>query len=532
MRRFTALFVALDMTTRTNDKIAALVDYFRGTEAIDAAWAAYFLTGRKLKRLVAARDLRAAALQASALPEWLFDASYEAVGDLAETIALVLPPALATDDRSLSQWVEQELASLAGLPSTAIQQRLVGAWARLDRDARFVFCKLMTGAFRVGAAKQLVYRAIAQVVEVPVGDVAQRLFGEWRVDSSFWDRVRGRAGTQGADPHRPYPFFLAHALEDDPATLGDIARWQAEWKWDGIRAQLLVRDDGASVWSRGEDLISAAFPEVLAAARVLPNGTAIDGELLAWREGAETPLPFGALQLRLNRKSPGARLMADVPVVHVGYDLLEHQGRDVRSEPLKVRRRMLAELLPDGHALRLSPIVAAQSWQALRSHRDAARARMAEGLMLKRLDSTYGVGRVRGAWWKWKVDPYTVDAVMIYAQAGHGRRASLYTDYTFAVFDETGELVPFAKAYSGLEDAEIRELDNWIRSHTLERFGPIRRVEPVQVFELAFEGLQLSKRHKSGVAVRFPRIARWRKDKPAHEADSLATLKALAHVAG
>lgn len=528
MRRFTALYLALDATTKTGEKVAALRAYFRAAPAHDAAWAAYFLTGRKLKRTVATRDLVGAALAASALPPWLFDAGYDAVGDLAETIALVLPPPSRDDDRSLAQWVEHEIAPLAGLPSPEVQARLREAWDRLDPDGRFVFGKLLTGAFRVGAARQLVHRALAEAAGVAVADVAHRLIGEWTPSPAFFDWLRGEGVEMLAPAHRPYPFFLAHALEDAPATLGTIADWQAEWKWDGVRAQLVVRSDGASVWSRGEELVSAAFPEIVAAARALRAGTVIDGEILAWDDAGAAPRPFAALQQRLNRKAPGARLLHDVPVVLLAYDLLELDGADLRGEPLAVRRARLEVLLPILPTLRLSPKVEAVDWTALAAQRERARDHRAEGLMLKRLDAPYGVGRVRGPWWKWKVDPYTVDAVMIYAQAGHGRRASLFTDYTFAVWGDDGELVPFAKAYSGLSDAEIREVDHWVRRHTLERFGPVRRVEPLQVFELAFEGLQLSRRHKSGIATRFPRIARWRRDKPAAEADTLATLRALA----
>jgi len=528
MRRFTALYLALDATTRTHDKVAALTGYFRDAPPHDAAWAAYFLTGRKLKRVVATRDLVAAALTASGLPAWLFDAGYDAVGDLAETIALVLPPPTRADERSLAQWIEGGIAPLAGLSSSEAQARLRDAWDRLDRDGRFVFGKLLTGAFRVGAARQLVHRALAEAAGVAVADVAHRLIGEWTPSPAFLDWLRGEGVTLPAPVHRPYPFFLAHALVDPPATLGAIGDWQAEWKWDGVRAQLVVRSDGASVWSRGEELVSDAFPEIVAAARALPAGTVIDGEVLAWDAAADAPRPFAALQQRLNRKAPSARLLKEVPVVLLAYDLLEEAGVDVRARPLAVRRARLASLLPHLPTLRLSPIVAAGEWPVLAAQRERARELRAEGLMLKRLDAPYGAGRVRGPWWKWKVDPYTIDAVMVYAQAGHGRRASLFTDYTFAVWGDGGELVPFAKAYSGLSDAEIREVDRWVRGHTLERFGPVRRVEPVQVFELAFEGLQLSKRHKSGVATRFPRIARWRRDKSAAEADTLGTLRELA----
>ena len=362
-------------------------------------------------------------------------------------------------------------------------------------------------------------------------DVAARLRGDWKPTPDFRERLLGGFAGDFADTHRPYPFYLAHPLDREPATLGDIQDWQAEWKWDGIRAQLMVRADGASLWSRGDELVSDAFPEIVAAARALPVGTVLDGELLAWRADAEAPLPFAALQRRLNRKAPGARLLRDTPATLVAYDVLELGGRDLRSQPLSARRRALDALAPQPPELRLSPLLDVADWETLAQARRRARAEQAEGLMLKRRGSPYGVGRVRGDWWKWKVDPYTIDAVLVYAQAGHGRRASLFTDYTFAVWNDA-ELVPFAKAYSGLDDAEIRAVDAWVRRHTLERFGPVRRVAPELVFELAFEGLQLSTRHKSGIAVRFPRIARWRRDKTAAEADTLGALRALATADG
>jgi len=526
MRRFTELFLALDATTGTRDKVVALVAYFSAAPPDDAAWAAYFLTGRKLKRLVGTRDLVGAAIEAADIPPWLFDASYEAVGDLAETIALLLPPPAHADDAPLATWVERDLLPLAGLSADEVRARLRSAWDRLDRDGRFVYGKLITGAFRVGAARQLVYRALAEVASVDVTEVAHRLIGEWTPSVRFFETLRGEGADARTPSHRPYPFFLAHPLEDNPAVLGDIAKWQLEWKWDGIRAQL-VRRTGVSLWSRGEELVNDAFPDIVAAASAFPDGIVIDGEVLAWSNAEERPLEFAALQKRLNRKAPTAKLMLDVPAVLVAYDLLEQNGADIRATPLAGRRARLESLAPFASAIRLSPLLQAADWPVLSKLRMRSREHHAEGVMLKRLDSAYGVGRVRGPWWKWKIDPYTVDAVMIYAQAGHGRRASLFTDYTFAVWSG-GDLVPFAKAYSGLSDGEIREVDAWVRAHTLERFGPVRRVEPQLVFELAFEAIQSSARHKSGVAVRFPRILRWRTDKPAAEADTLEHLKSLA----
>ena len=526
MRRFTELFLALDATTGTRDKVDALVAYFSAAPPEDAAWAAYFLTGRRLKRLVGTRDLVGAAIEVADIPPWLFDASYEAVGDLAETIALLLPPPTHADDAPLAAWVAQELLPLAGLPPDDARARLRSAWDRLDRDGRFVYGKLITGAFRVGAARQLVYRALAEAASVPVTEVAHRLIGEWTPSMQFFARLRGEGDEAGARSHHPYPFFLAYPLEDDPAVLGNIGEWQLEWKWDGIRSQLVHRG-GISLWSRGEELVNDAFPDIVSAATALPDGIVIDGEILAWSNAHQRPLEFAALQKRLNRKTPSAKLMHDVPAVLIAYDLLEQDGVDIRETPLAERRDRLEALLPAASAIRISPLLRASDWPAVSQIRTRSREHHAEGLMLKRLDASYGVGRVRGAWWRWKIDPYTVDAVMIYAQAGHGRRASLFTDYTFAVWS-ADELVPFAKAYSGLSDAEIREVDAWVRAHTLERFGPVRRVEPHLVFELAFEAIQASTRHKSGVAVRFPRIHRWRTDKPASDADTLEHLKSLA----
>ncbi|MCL4760924.1 MAG: ATP-dependent DNA ligase [Burkholderiales bacterium] len=526
MKRFVDLYLALDATTRTGAKEAALAAYFREAPPHDAAWATFFLTGRRLKRLVRSRDLVEAALTASGVPAWLFEASYAAVGDLAETIALLLPPPASGVRGTLAGWVDAHLAPLAGLPGAEVRARLHEAWSQLDADGRFVYLKLITGAFRVGVARQLVYRALAAATGVPVTAVAQRLAGTWMPSPAFVDVVRGH-GAGGAAEHHPYPFFLAHPLESDPATLGPVDDWQAEWKWDGVRAQLVVRGGTARVWSRGDELVSDAFPELCATAGALPDGTVLDGEVLVWPHDASLPAPFAALQRRLNRKAPGPRLQREAPVALCAYDVLELRGDDVRAAPLAQRRAWLEALLPASPVLRLSPVVPARSWDALARARTQSRERHAEGLMLKRLDAAYGVGRVRGPWWKWKVDPYTVDAVLVYAQPGHGRRAGLYTDYTFAVWDGDA-LVPFAKAYSGLTDQEIRAVDAWIRAHTLERFGPVRRVEPALVFELAFEGLQRSARHRSGIAVRFPRVARWRVDKPAAEADRLESLRTLA----
>lgn len=526
MRRFAALYDTIDATTATTAKVAALVSYFHEASTSDAAWATAFLLGRRPKRLVRAPDLRLWAAQAAAVSDWLFDECYAQVGDLAETIALLVPEGAEDDNQSFTWWVEQRLLPLSSMDADVQRATLVDAWQRLRGTSRFLFNKLLTGSFRVGVSDGLVVRALSQVSGVPVETIAHRLMGQWEPSAAWFAQLVGTETTD-ADWSRPYPFFLAHPVEGDPDTLGDVGEWQAEWKWDGIRAQLVRRRGRTFLWSRGEELLAGRFPEIEAAAEWLPDGTVLDGELLAWRDGK--PLPFTELQRRINRKTVGKKLLTDVPCHLLVYDCLEHNGADVRSETLDVRRAHAVDALaalPSGSPFGISPIVAATSWSELHAARSASREAIAEGLMLKRRASAYGVGRRVGDWWKWKVTPLTVDAVLVYAQAGHGRRAGLYTDYTFAVWDG-GALVPFAKAYSGLTDAEIREVDRFVRQNTLEKFGRVRTVKPELVFELAFEGIQKSTRHKSGIAVRFPRIARWRTDKPASEADTLDGVKAL-----
>ncbi|HEX6645313.1 MAG TPA: ATP-dependent DNA ligase [Gemmatimonadales bacterium] len=530
MKAFARLYTELDETTATNEKVAALVRYFRSAAAADAAWAVHFLSGRRPKRLVRSGDLRAWATEAAGIPEWLFDESYQAVGDLAETIALLLPdvdhaPDPADDD-SLRAWVEERLLPLRELDPAGQRLALLAAWSELDGRERYVWNKLITGAFRVGASQRLVVRALAEVSGVADEVVAHRMMGAWEPDASFYLRLVA-TGTEDADRSRPYPFALAYPLESAPDELGPVTEWQAEWKWDGIRAQVVRRAGSAWLWSRGEDLLTGRFPEVEQSAPFLPDGTVLDGELLGWIDGA--PLPFAQMQRRIGRKTLGRKILEEVPVVLLAYDLLERDGADVRAEPLARRRAALEGIvrsLPGGAAILLSPVVPAAAWDELVAARLAAREHNAEGLMLKRLDSAYGVGRKRGDWWKWKVDPFAIDAVLIYAQPGSGRRAGLFTDYTFGVWDGD-RLVPVAKAYSGLTDGEIAKVDAFIRRNTLDRHGPVRVVKPELVFELAFEGIQRSTRHRGGIAVRFPRMARWRTDKRAEDADTIETVRAL-----
>jgi DNA ligase 1 len=527
MKRFAALYDALDATTGTNAKVAALAAYFAEAPAEDAAWAVHFLTGRRPRRLAASGKLQAWAAEAAGVEPWLFGECYHAVGDLAETISLLLPPAMSPAELPLHRWIEGHLLPLQQEDEAGRRRGIESAWRSLAGTGLFVWNKLITGGFRVGVSQNLVVRALAQNSDVDAATVAHRLMGSWDPSPEFF-RGLFDADTRDADVSRPYPFFLAHPLEAEPSALGEVAEWQAEWKWDGIRAQLIRRDARTFLWSRGEELITERFPELAEAAALLPDGTVLDGEILPWIDGR--PLPFSQLQRRIGRKTLGPKILREVPVVLLCYDLLELDRADLRGAALVERRSKLETLLagsPTAGRFLVSPTLDGAGWDELARARESSRERAAEGLMLKRLGSAYGAGRRRGDWWKWKVEPFTADAVLVYAQRGSGRRASLYTDYTFAVWDDGGELVPFAKAYSGLTDAEIRRVDSFVRRNTRERFGPVRTVRPELVFELAFEGIQRSSRHKSGVAVRFPRILRWRTDKRPEDADTLDTIRAL-----
>lgn len=541
MRAFAELYSRLDETTRTNEKVDALTAYFAGAPAGDAAWALYFLIGRKIKQLVPTKLLRAWVSEEAGVPDWLFQESYDAVGDLAETIALLLPEgrrdSLEQEDLPLQGWVESRLLPLKGMSEAEQRMAMLDAWRQLDRQERFVWNKLISGGFRVGVSQQLVTRAIGRVNGVDPAVVAHRLMGDWEPGEAFFTALVS-VDASDADHSRPYPFCLAHPIEMGESDtlqslLGDRSEWLAEWKWDGIRTQVIRRQGETFIWTRGEELVTERYPELGTLAAHLPDGTVLDGEILPWKDGF--PLPFAQMQRRIGRKTVSKAILNEVPVILVAFDVLEFGGDDVRSRPLDERRKVLEELvdrinLPE--RLRASPRVVGETWEDLTEARLTSREVQAEGIMLKRRDSIYQVGRKRGDWWKWKVTPFTVDAVLTAAQRGSGKRASLYTDYTFCVWDrpsdqEGARLVPIAKAYSGLTDEEIRKVDNFVRKNMLEKFGPVRTVTPELVFELAFEGIQLSPRHKSGIAVRFPRILRWRTDKKPADADNLETLKEL-----
>lgn len=564
MKAFAKLFNALDASTATGAKVDALKAYFAVAPATDAAWAVYFLAGGKPRQVVPTPVLRALACERAGIAPWLFEEAYQAVGDLAETIAHVLPPPGALSDLGLAEWVEQRLLPLRGTEPAMQSERIKAYWNELDSTGRFLLTKLIGGGFRVGVSKLLVQRALAEHASLDPKVVAQRLMGytdaKQMPDSARFEQIVSHTSSGPADAGQPYPFFLAHQLdaaaEEFEAKLGPPADWLVEWKYDGIRAQIVKRAGTVWVWSRGEELMTDRFPEIVALAAALPDGTVLDGEIVVWKGAG--PAPFNLLQQRIGRKTLNRRVLADAPVAFIAYDLLEWQGDDQRGQAQSIRRVLLEAAVQFVPGLHLSPTEQGASWADLAALREESRARGVEGFMLKHHDARYGTGRTKtdGTWWKWKIDPLSIDAVLIYAQAGHGRRASVYTDYTFAVWNrmprdaaeaqavvdaierrvapqpDALQLVAFAKAYSGLTDAEFRGVDKVIRATTIEKFGPVRSVKPSMVFELGFEGINRSPRHKSGIAVRFPRMLRIRADKPLHEADTMAQLEALLALAG
>ena len=563
MRLFADLYDQLDASTSTAAKLAAMARYYAQAPAADAAWATYFLAGGKPRQVVPTTVMRELARRRAGIDDWLFDACYQAAGDLAETIAQVLPSAGQGSSAGLAHWVEQRLLPLRGLSPAEQAERVGAAWDELDAGGRFIFVKLIGGGWRVGVSRLLVQRALAAHAGLDPKQMAQRMMGytEARAtpDAARFLALLAAHDTPAELSGQPYPFFLSHALTAAPETLGPCSEWLVEWKYDGIRAQLVKRAGQVWIWSRGEELVTERFPEVVAHAQMqpLPDGCVLDGELLVWQPDAAQPAPFNLLQQRIARKTIGKKLLADAPVVFVAYDLLELGGHDLRGQPQQQRRAALEQLLggpaqrPGG--LRLSPLLQGDTWASLAEQRALARGRSVEGLMLKQAGARYGSGRTKadGTWWKWKIDPLSVDAVLVYAQAGHGRRSGVYTDYTFAVWSRPPadaaevqavrdaiaagqpaqpgalQLLPFAKAYSGLTDEEFKQVDRVIRATLLAKFGPVRSVLPSLVFEIGFEGINASPRHKSGIAVRFPRMLRVRYDKPLHEADSLATLQDL-----
>lgn len=533
MKNFAGLFAALDESNKTNDKVKALKDYFATAPDDDKIQMLALFTGRRPKRQINATQVRTWAIEASGIPAWLFEESYQVVGDLAETMALLLPETPGDSSKTLTEWIG-EINALNDKTEAEKKAWLLQSWAELGSGERFVFNKLLTGGFRVGVSQNLVIKALSELSGIDAPVLTHRLMGQWTPENFTFEQLLEEENPAG-DISRPYPFFLAYPIQETSerqksaadlrTALGDEAAWQAEWKWDGIRAQLIKREGRIFIWSRGEDLATDKFPELHPFLLQLPDGTVLDGEIICFKDGR--PMPFNVLQTRIGRKNLSKKILEESPVALIAYDCLEYHGGDIRHQTQQQRRLLLEQLHasalhPD--IFRLSEMIRFNTWEQLEEMRLQSRAMIAEGIMLKRLNAAYQAGRRRGDWWKWKIDPLSVDAVLIYAQKGHGRRADLYTDYTFAVWDGD-KLVPFAKAYSGLTDQEINKVDYFIKRNTIEKFGPVRTVKPELVFEIGFEGINKSSRHKSGIALRFPRILRWRHDKPKEEADTLETLR-------
>jgi DNA ligase-1 len=547
MKHFATLIDEVSSSTKTNDKLEAIVHYFTVANPEDKIWTLALFTGRRLKRTINSNKMHEWCAELAQIPLWLFEECYQNVGDLSETIALILPESNSTNEKSLSYWMHY-LLEIGKKDEEGKKAGIIQAWSELGSKERFVFNKLMSASFRIGVSQALVVNALAKLYETDPQIMSHRISGNWLPEqTSFDELILGQHAD--TDASKPYPFYLAYALDEDLQALGAPNEWQAEWKWDGIRGQIIKRKGQLFVWSRGEELITDKFPEYQELIKLLPDGTALDGEIICYQN--DKPLPFSILQTRIGRKNISKKILQTAPAVFLVYDLLELNGENIRSKPQSERRELLEKLvsevkitfngqlsLPEietGHkpfVLQLSPLIQFSSWEELTEKRKQSRENISEGIMLKRKDAIYQAGRKRGDWWKWKVDPLSIDCVLVAAQQGHGRRANLYTDYTFAVRDAEGNLVTFAKAYSGLTDKEFVDVDAFIKRNIIEKFGPVRTVKPELVFEIGFEGIAASSRHKSGVAVRFPRMLRWRKDKPVSEINTLDDLKSLLKIYG
>ncbi len=535
MKQFAELVRIIGTSTKTNEKLEALAEYFSSSDDRDKVWVIALFSGRRPKRAVNSTQLGTWCMEAANIPGWLFVESYSTVGDLAETIALLLPEGNTTaESHSLSYYIEQ-LIVIEKQEESVRKKFILDCWMQMDYSQRFVFNKFITGAFRIGVSQQMMVNALSRMVQLPASVIAHRISGNWDPTTTTFEQLLGEEHARAIDHSKPYPFYLAYALEDELSALGDPADWQAEWKWDGIRGQIIKRNDELFAWSRGEELITEKFPEYQVLQLLLPNGIAIDGEVLPFQNGEV--LNFNVLQTRIGRKNVTKKNLQEAPAAFFAYDLLEFNGEDIREWALQERRKKLEEVINrfrninSNFPIHLSPIVEFGTWEELARERERSRSLNSEGIMLKRKTSVYQVGRRRGDWWKWKIDPLTIDAVMVYAAKGSGRRSNLYTDYTFAV-KNGDQLVTFAKAYSGLTDKEFAQVDAFVKKNSLEKFGPVRTVKPELVFEIAFEGIAASNRHKSGVALRFPRIHRWRKDKTVEEINTLADLKNMLEIYG
>ncbi|NND93550.1 MAG: ATP-dependent DNA ligase, partial [Flavobacteriales bacterium] len=520
MKRFAEMFEQVDGSTKTTVKVNALAEYFKEATDEDKVWAIAIMSHRRPKRPMTTTVLREWASESSGIPLWLFEESYHIAGDLAETIALLChgtSKANSQEVHSLSDYIHK-IIRMKGLTESEQKAMVQEIWKSLDLTSCFLFNKLLTGNIRMGVSRKLMTRALSKATQIEENIIAHKIMGDWDPQKISFQELILDIKPENISS-RPYPFYLAYSIKDNAEELGDPDHWQVEWKWDGIRGQVIARKNHLYIWTRGEELVTDRYPELEVLKDKLPQGTVLDGEILAFKDGL--PLDFKALQKRLGRKTTSKKILEEVPVVFMAYDILEYEGEDIRQLSMSERRRILEDIYAKAEisSLLLSPIVEFRSWEELEALLSSSREKRCEGFMLKRKDSAYEVGRKKGAWWKWKIDPFTIDAVLTFAMRGHGRRSNLYTDYTFGLW-KGDELVTFAKAYSGLTDKQFAQIDQFVRKNSIQRFGPVRQVEPKLVFEIAFEGIARSTRHKSGVAVRFPRMLRWREDKKAEEANT------------
>jgi DNA ligase-1 len=531
LQMFAELVTEISSSTKTNDKLQSLVDYFATAPDADKVWVIAIFSGRRPRRAVNSRLMREWCLEIIDIPDWLFGECYSTVGDLSETLALLLSEVeiIKPQNENLGFYLEKFIR-LEKEDESIKKKFIVESWQQMNSKEKFVFNKLITGSFRIGVSQKTIVNALAKTVNISPSVIAHKISGNWDPVTTTFNGLLGEDASI-TDFSKPYPFYLAYAIDGAVETLGDTNLWQAEWKWDGIRGQMIKRNNELFVWSRGEELMTEKFPEYFILKDLLPDGIVLDGEIIPAVDGK--PLPFAVLQTRIGRKNISKKQLLEAPICFFVYDILEYNYGDYREKPLLERRKKLEEIiLPvQNKAIQLSPIIKFNSWAELAELRKQSREKNSEGIMLKRKDSVYKVGRKRGDWWKWKIDPLTIDCVMVYAQKGSGRRSNLYTDYTFAVKDGD-QFITFTKAYSGLTDKEFAQIDYFVKRNSIEKFGPVRTVKPELVFEIAFEGIAASKRHKSGVALRFPRMSRWRKDKTVHDINTLDDLKEMLKMYG
>jgi len=531
LQLFAGLVNEISSSTKTNDKLQSLVNYFAVAPDADKVWVIAIFSGRRPRRAVNLKLMREWCLEMVQIPDWLFTECHHTVGDFSETLALLLAGTeiIQHENQNLSNYLEK-LISIEKEDESIKKKFIVESWRQMNMQEKFVFNKLITGSFRIGISQKTIVNALAKVIEHSPSVLAHRISGNWDPLTTSFNELLSES-IAVTDFSKPYPFYLAYAIDHDVENLGEPQLWQAEWKWDGIRGQMIKRNNELFVWSRGEELLTDKFPEYFILKDLLPDGVVLDGEIIPAIDGK--PLSFSVLQTRIGRKNISKKQLQEAPICFFAYDLLEYNFEDWREKPLVQRRKKLEEIISsfEHKSIQLSEKINFDSWNELAEIRKESRNKNSEGIMLKRKDSTYKVGRKRGDWWKWKIDPLIIDCVMVYAQKGSGRRSNLYTDYTFAVKDGD-ELITFTKAYSGLTDKEFAQIDHFVKRNSLEKFGPVRTVKPELVFEIAFEGIAASNRHKSGVALRFPRMNRWRKDKTVDEINTLDDLKEMLRAYG